>query len=112
MFDSHSLISSSVFRELVNTGSIVSARVEAIEGGAVILAKIGMHERALGAARGGVRLFKSLDGAASVLQSFGITKFAVSTDQWIPVSVIRGHKRATVRQDGRPETETGNPHIQ
>ena len=67
MFASSSLVEPKILKELIAAGSVRHARVEPVKGGLVIVLQVGMNERTLGAARGGIRLFQSLDGAASVL---------------------------------------------
>lgn len=73
-----------VLKELVAAGVVSDARVEPEDRGLVIVLRAGVNERVLGAARGGLRYFQSLDGVASVLQSYGITRFAVETGSWVP----------------------------
>jgi len=87
------VISPKTFKELIAAGSILSARVEVTDKGIVIVLRAGMNERVLGAARGGLRYFRSLDGAASALQSHGIMQFDVNTVHWVPKTVARGYKR-------------------
>ena len=89
-----SVVTSNVLKELIAAGSVTSARVESGDKGLMIVVRIGMNERVLGAARGGLRYFKSLDGAASVLQGYGIIKFEVDTAHWIPKTMVRGYKSA------------------
>ena len=78
-----------VLRELAAAGSVSSALVKAGDRGLVIVLRVGMNERTLGAARGGVRYFQSIDGAASVLQGYNIVQFEVDTSHWIPKAVAR-----------------------
>lgn len=86
-----------VLKELVAAGSIGDASVEVQEGALVIMLKVRDQERPLGVARGGIRRFQSLDGAASVLQSYGIEKFSVNTANWVPKTVSRAmSKEASV----------------
>lgn len=87
-----SVVAPKILKELIAAGSVNSARVEAGDKGLVIIVRAGLNERVLGAARGGLRYFQSLDGAASVLQGYGITKFDVNTDHWVPKTMVRGYK--------------------
>lgn len=89
MFTNSSEIEPKVVKELIAAGSINAASVEGAQGGLVIVLKVGMLDRTLGVARGGVRLFQSIDGAASVLQSYGIKKFSVDTTDWVPKTISR-----------------------
>ncbi|KIO48653.1 ParC family partition-associated protein [Nitrosospira sp. NpAV] len=83
-----------VLKELVAAGSVTSAHVESGDKGLVIVVRAGMNERVLGAARGGLRYFQSLDGAASVLQGYGIMRFHVDIAHWVPKTMVRGYKSA------------------
>jgi hypothetical protein len=93
MFTNSSEIEPKVLKELIAAGSIASARIEGVQGGLAIILKVGLQDRTLGAARGGVRLFQSLDGAASVLQSYGIEKFTVNTSNWVPKTMSRSQQK-------------------
>lgn len=88
------VVTPKILKELIAAGSVTSARVEAGDKGLVIVVRAGMNERVLGAARGGLRYFQSLDGAASVLQSHGIMQFDVNTAHWVPKTMLRGYKHA------------------
>ena len=90
------VVSPKILKELIAVGSVSSARVEFGGKGLVIVLRAGMNERVLGAARGGVRFFQSLDGVASVLQSYGIIQFDVNTTHWVPKTMVRGCKNAPV----------------
>jgi hypothetical protein len=90
-----SMVATKVLKELVAAGSVTSARVESGDKGLVIVVRIGMNERVLGAARGGLRYFQSLDGAASVLQGYGIMRFEVDIAHWVPKTIVRGYKNAS-----------------
>lgn len=89
-----SVVAPKILKELIAAGSVSSARVESADKGLLIVVRAGMNERVLGAARGGLRYFQSLDGAASVLQGYGITKFEVNTAHWVPKTMVRGYKQA------------------
>ncbi|PHV09574.1 ParC family partition-associated protein [Chitinimonas sp. BJB300] len=81
------IVSSAVLKELVAAGSVITARLEVADKGLVIVVRAGMNERVLGASRGGARYFQSLDGAASVLQTYGINRFECDTAHWVSKSV-------------------------
>ncbi|MCW5323648.1 partition protein C [Verminephrobacter aporrectodeae subsp. tuberculatae] len=74
-----------VLKKNVAVGS-VSARVDFCSEGLLIFVRTGVneHERLLGFANGGPWHFRSLDGAASVLQGCGIMRFVVDTARWVP----------------------------
>lgn len=84
-----SVVAPRVLRELAAAGSVSGAQVKSGENGLLILLKVGMNDRVLGAARGGVRYFQSIDGAASVLQGYGIVQFEVDTSCWTPKTQSR-----------------------
>ena len=92
-----SVVAPKILKELIAAGSVSAARVEPGDKG--LLMRAGMNERVLGAARGGLRYFQSLDGAASVLQSYGIMKFDVNTEHWVPKTMVRGYKQAPASLD-------------
>ena len=99
MFTTASVVEPKVAKELIAAGSISNARVEAIPGGLVIIFQVGMTDRTLGVSRGGVRLFQSLDGVASVLQGYGIEAFSVNTHNWTPKTMARPQpSRTTSKQ--------------
>lgn len=98
-----SVLEPKVAKELIAAGSVNSARVEALPGGLVIVFQVGMTARTLGVSRGGVRLFQSLDGVASVLQGYGIEAFAVNTHNWTPKTMARP-KAASVTNDQQANT--------
>jgi hypothetical protein len=95
MFTTSSTVEPKILKELIAAGSVRHARVEPVQGGLVIVLQVGMNERTLGVARGGVRLLQSLDGAASVLQSYGIQEFSVNTRNWVPKTIVRPSKQQT-----------------
>ena len=89
-----SLVTPKILKELIAAGSVTDVRVEPGDKGLVVVVRAGMNERVLGAARGGLRYFQSLDGVASALQGYGILKFLTNTDHWVPKTIVRGYKRA------------------
>lgn len=94
-----SAVTPKVLKELIAAGSVSTARVEPGDKGLLIIVRAGMNERVLGAARGGFRYFQSLDGAASALQGYGIMRFDVSTEHWVPKTMVRGDKHASALLD-------------
>lgn len=101
MFTNTSVVEPKVAKELIAAGSVNGARVEALPGGLVIVLQVGMTARTLGVSRGGVRLFQSLDGVASVLQGYGIEDFTVNTHNWTPKTMARP-KAAAIANDQQP----------
>ncbi len=89
-----------VLKELIAAGSVTSAHVESGDKGLVIVVRVGMNERVVGVARGGLRYFQSLDGVASVLQGYGIMRFTVDIAHWVPKTVVRGYKSAPATKVG------------
>lgn len=73
-----------LLKELVAAGSVNSATVMASVKGLYIVLRVGLNERVVGAARGGPRIFQSIDGAASVLWQAGVRKFDVDSSNWEP----------------------------
>ena len=94
-----SVVAPKVLKELIAAGSVSAARVEPGDKGLLIVVRAGMNERVLGAARGGLRYFQSLDGAASVLQSYWLMKFDVNTEHLLLKTMVRGYKQAPASVD-------------
>jgi len=84
MLEMTSEVAPRLFKELVAAGSVSSAVVKSYDKGLLIVLRIGLTERVVGAARGGPRYFQSIDAAASMLQQAGIRTFAVDTTNWTP----------------------------
>lgn len=85
MIETLSAIAPKVLREMVAAGSIGNVRaVSGGVGGLVVLLKAGPTDRIVGAARGGPRYFKSVDGVISTLQDYGINKLEVDASGWMP----------------------------
>ncbi|MCK9238276.1 MAG: partition protein [Thiopseudomonas sp.] len=82
---SMSLITPVGVRALIAAGSVEDASIQAIstEGLAVVI-KTKKETFVLGRMRGGIRVFVSVDGAASVLIQFGIKGFYVNAEGWLP----------------------------
>ncbi len=106
------LIPTNVLKLVAAAGSVTSARIESGDKGLVITFRLGLTERLLGAARGGVRYFHSLDGAAAYLVNQGIVQFEVDIPNWRPAMMARSYKRSqailnlsrtTIKKDKQPE---------
>lgn len=81
------------FGLLAKQAKIESARIEGGSDGLIVVARTAdAKERILGVARGGKRIFQSIDGAASVLQKYGIFDFDCKIENWIPKTAIRGYR--------------------
>ena len=73
------------FRELVAAGAVQNVHIESVDRGWVAHFQAGIHERVLGHERSkGPRYFKTLDGAAAVLQEWGIERWEANTHGWLP----------------------------
>lgn len=112
MLKNADLIPTSVLRQVIAAGSVTSARIQSGDKGLVILFRLGMTERLLGAARGGIRYFHSLDGAAAYLLNHRIVQFDVDIPHWKPAMMVRNYKGAqaalpisgaTIREERLPE---------
>lgn len=88
MVEMPAAIAPQALRELVATGNVAQVRVKA-GGTDVLIATLhaGGNERVVGAARGGPRFWKSIDGAVSTLKDYGINEFVVDASGWIPRTV-------------------------
>ena len=84
MIKNKSVIEPKVFKEFVAADSIKGASIRVFESSLIVILKIGSIERVLGQYRGGVRFFRSFDGAAALLQQNGILKWDADTTGWIP----------------------------
>lgn len=98
-----SLVLPRILKELVAAGAVSDARVEPYDKGLAVFVRVGANERLLGAARGGMRHFQSLDGVASVLQSYGITQFSVETANWVPKTMMVRDKAASASESEADE---------
>jgi len=85
----NNIVEPRVFRELVAAGSVTNVIVQGADKGLVIVLRVGLNERILGAVRGGPRYFQSIDGAASMLQQAGIVKFEVDSSNWVPRTMAK-----------------------
>jgi hypothetical protein len=80
-----SVVAPKILKELIAAGSVSAARVEPGDKGLLIVVRAGMNEASAGCGpRWPPGTSRVSDGAASVLQSYGITKFDVNTEHWVP----------------------------
>ncbi len=89
MIETLNVVVPNAFRELVTAGSVSSVLVKGADKGLVIVLRVGMNERVVGAVRGGPRYFQSIDGAASVLKQYGIVDFSVNVSNWVPRTMAK-----------------------
>lgn len=66
------MIDSPKLKTLVEAGAIQRLVGRGVPGGFVLVAKVGMRERTLGAQRGGVRIFKSANGVVGYARTAGV----------------------------------------
>ena len=66
------IIDSPKLKTLVEAGAVQRLLGRGVPGGFVLVARIGMRERTLGAQRGGVRLFKSANGVVGYARQAGV----------------------------------------
>ena len=71
-------------RELIGASIAVRVVIRGVGQGFLIVAYIGDQERVLERARGGVRLFASLDTAASFVHEIGLPRFTVDMSDYHP----------------------------
>lgn len=64
-------------RALVAAGAVRAASLIGQPGGWAIVLRVGVTEQVIEAKRGGVRLLRSLDAAARVLDELGLRRFEV-----------------------------------
>ena len=101
------VVAPSVIKGLVEKGVPV-VRVVPHRDGLVVTLELGTFEGVLGAARrpGEMRVFQSLDGAANVLQGFGITRFECNTSGWVPNPATRAKRKTdTTKEEGAASAE-------
>lgn len=107
-FDPAILIKRRVAIELVNTGLVTGAVVEAIDERNLVLKLLLVDkDRVIGQDRGSVKYFRSLDACADYLSRIGIFGFSVDTVQWRPQYVISNQarmdrRRAAIEAAGQP----------
>jgi len=68
------------------------AVVKNTEYGIVIELQIGNERRVLGQCRGGIRFFRSFDGAAAMLRQHGVLQWTADAIGWIPRTLQAGGK--------------------
>lgn len=83
-------------REAQEAGHIEKATIRVAEKGLIITLERAdaEAEQVLGAFRGGVRYFRSFDGAAGALRQAGIVQWDADVADWIPRTLRRGKKQA------------------
>jgi hypothetical protein len=70
-------------------GGITSASVRVSEDGMIVVFEVNGVESVLGSTRGGVRIFYSIDAAASAVKQLGMTEFKMNLEGWSPKKVIK-----------------------
>lgn len=76
-------------KQFAGFGGITAASVRAEAEGLVVVFRVNGAESVLGAARGGMRYFKSIDGAASAIKQLGVTEFSMNLEPWVPKNATR-----------------------
>jgi hypothetical protein len=71
------MVATPVFRELCRSGAITHLTAKGVPGGFVLIARIGLEDKALHAQRGGARIFKSLDALAKYAARLGFIAMSV-----------------------------------
>lgn len=66
------MIDSPKLKTLVEAGAVQRLVGRGVPGGFVLVIKVGMRERTLGAQRGGVRIFKSANGVVGYARTAGV----------------------------------------
>lgn len=82
-----------VLKEFIAAGNVKSALIRAIKNRLIVVLKIGETERILGQYRGGIRFFRSFDGAVAVLQQNGILTWSADTTGWIPRTIRKKYTK-------------------
>lgn len=77
-------IRESVLRELIDASADISARIVGRENGFMVLIRAASGEKAVITSRGSVRLFASLDTAASFLGELGLVRFEIDISHYRP----------------------------
>ena len=92
--ESKEIIGLAVLREEHEAGVIKTATIGVAEKGLIIVLELADgKEQVLGAFRGGVRYFRSFDGAAGALRQAGIVQWDADVADWIPRTLRRGEKK-------------------
>ncbi|WP_261995154.1 ParC family partition-associated protein [Pseudomonas aeruginosa] len=86
-----------VFKEFAaaTPHEIHGAAVRNTEQGIVIVLNIGNERRILGQYRGGIRFFRSFDGAAAVLRQHGVLQWTADATGWIPRTLEAKERSST-----------------
>ncbi|EBV6489495.1 partition protein [Salmonella enterica subsp. enterica serovar Anatum] len=96
--ESKEIIGLATVREAQEAGHIERATIRVAEKGLIITLERAdadaEAEQVLGAFRGGVRYFRSFDGAAGALRQAGIVQWDADVADWIPRTLRRGKKQA------------------
>ena len=94
--ESKEIIGLATVREAQEAGHIERATIRVAEKGLIIILERAdaKAEQVLGAFRGGVRYFRSFDGAAGALRQAGIVQWDADVADWIPRTLRRGKKQA------------------
>lgn len=98
--ESKEIIGLATVREAQEAGHIERATIRVAEKGLIIILERAdadadaEAEQVLGAFRGGVRYFRSFDGAAGALRQAGIVQWDADVADWIPRTLRRGKKQA------------------
>ncbi len=78
------IIKSGELRRLAEAGVNLNPQVVADGPRWYVQVQVGMTYQPLGARRGGVRYFKTLDGVASYLRRLGIGSWITNAASWVP----------------------------
>lgn len=77
-------IKETLLRELIRAPVAVQATIRGTERGFLIEIRFGGEDKTLETARGGARLFASLDTAASFVNDIGLPRFEVDMSGYLP----------------------------
>ena len=76
-------------KQFAGFGGITAASVRAEAEGIVVVFRVNGAESVLGAARGGMRFFKTIDAAASAIKQLGVKEFSMNLESWVPKNATR-----------------------
>lgn len=93
------MISTPVLKELALAGAAHDLRATEQDGGFVLTIQVGSEEKFLGAQRGGVRVFKTLDSMARYIESVGLKQFEVLLTGQTKSSKTYDMNHATIRDE-------------
>ncbi len=97
------LVAPPIYRELAAAGAVKHAYVLSAgnDAGLVIVLRLSNGDRLLGVQRAvRPRYFRSIDGAASVLQQAGITEWEARIDNDFTLRTVKHHRAATKTKEG------------